>query len=62
MSTNVKNTINMILVIVAMGMGIAVVVIGTLDPDFSIYDSVRMLGIAVAALGLFALNGISKKS
>jgi len=62
MSKNVKNTINMILAVTAMGMGIAVVVIGTLDPDFSIYDSVRMLGIAATALGLFALNSISKKS
>ena len=62
MSKNVKNTTNMILAGVAMAMGIAVVVISTLDSDFSIYDSVRILGIAVAALGLFALNSISKKS
>ena len=62
MSKKVKNNINIILAVVAMGMGIAVVVIGTLDPDFSIYDSVRMLGIAIAALGLFAINNISNKS
>ena len=62
MSKNAKNTVNIVLAGVATAMGVAVIVIGTLDADFSVYDSVRMLSIAVAALGLLALNNISKKS
>ena len=62
MSKDLKNTVSTILGGVAMAVGIAVIIIGTLDPNFSVYDSVRMLSIAVIALGLFALNSISKKS
>ena len=57
-----KNIINLILAAVGMAMGIAVVVLGIVDPDFGIGDSVTLLGIAVAALGLLALNSIDSKS
>jgi len=45
-----KSKINLILAAVAMALGIAVIVIGILDPNFSVGDSVRLLSIAVVAL------------
>ena len=57
-----KSTMDLILAVIAIAMGIAVIVIGIFDPDFTVYTAVRMLGIAILALGMLALNGITQKS
>jgi len=60
MKKELKGIINLILATVALAMGVAVIVLSIVNKDLSINDLVRMLGIAVASLGLFALNNLPK--
>jgi hypothetical protein len=56
----IRGIINLILAVIGLAMGIAVVVLSIINPDITIDNLVRLLGIAVASLGLFALNNLPK--
>ena len=56
MGKKIKNIINLILAAVALAMGIAVIVMSSITTDITTIDLIRMLGIAAASLGIFALN------
>ena len=60
MKKELKGIINLIFAAVALAMGVAVIVLSIVNKDLSVNDFVRMLGIAVASLGLFALNNLPK--
>jgi vacuolar-type H+-ATPase subunit I/STV1 len=52
----VKQIINVVLSSIALAMGIAVIVLTIIGKNIATNDLIKMLGIAIAALGLFALN------
>ena len=60
MNKEVKSIIDLILAAVGLAIGVAVIVFSIIDSDVSINNQIRMLGIAVFALGLFAINNIPK--
>lgn len=60
MVNKIKNMFYLILVAVAIAMGIAVIVFTVIKTEIDIIGSIRMLGIGVAALGLWALHINSK--
>ena len=62
MNKEIKNIINVILPAIALAMGVATIVLSVVDNDVSVMDLIRMLGIAVISLGLFALNKTKKGS
>jgi hypothetical protein len=61
MGKQVKRIVNLILAAIGMAMGIAVVVMIAINADVSTNELVKMLAIAVASLGIFALNNIHKE-
>lgn len=61
MTKQLKRIINQVLPAVAVGMGIAVIVISILNTEISVNDMVRLLAIGVFALGLLALNNIPEE-
>ena len=48
--------INVILPAIALAMGIGVIVLSIISEDVSTNDFIKMLGLAIVALGIFALN------
>jgi hypothetical protein len=56
MTKKVKNTVNVVLTTVALAMGVAVIVLSMIDNDVTTNDLIKMLGIAVVALGIYTLN------
>jgi len=56
MGKQVKDLVNLIFAAVALAMGVAVVVMGTIKTDITIIDLIRMLGFAAVSLGIFALS------
>ena len=60
MNKEIKGIINLILAAVGLAMGVAITVLSIVDSDVSVSSLIRLLGIAVISLGLFALNNISK--
>jgi hypothetical protein len=46
---------------IGLAMGIAVVVMTAINADVSTNDLIKLLAIAVASLGILALNNIPKK-
>ena len=57
-----KTTVEQILGAVTLAMGVAVVAISILDGEFSVMTGIRLLGVGLAASGVLALLGISKKA
>ena len=62
MSKEVKHIINLVLAAVGLAMGVAVIVLTTIDikGDVAPKDMISLLAIAVISLGILALNNISK--
>ena len=58
MGKQVKNIVNLILAAVALAMGVAVVVMTSINADVSINDLIRMLAIGVVPLGILALRNM----
>ena len=56
MSKEAKKIINVILPAIALAMGTACIVLSIIDANVSMTDLIRMLGIGVVSLGIFALN------
>ena len=61
MKKQVKHTINVVLASVALAMGVAVITLSILDENVKINDLIKMLGIAIIALSIFALNKLEEK-
>jgi len=61
MNKKVKHTINVVLATVALAMGVAVIVLPIVDDNVTTNDLVKMLGLAIVALGLLALNKEEEK-
>jgi hypothetical protein len=61
MDKEIKGIVNLILAVIGLAMGVAVIVLSIVDSEIVINNLVRMLGIAVASLGLFAINNLPKK-
>ena len=60
MGKQVKRIVNLILAAIGLAMGVAVIVMTAINTDVSTNDLVKLLAIAVASLGIFALNNIHK--
>jgi len=60
MRKEVKNIVNTVLAAVGLAMGVGAIAIPIINAEAATDGIVRMLSIAVASLGLLALNGISK--
>ena len=58
MGKQVKNIVNLILAAVALAMGVAVVVMTSINADVSTNDLIRMLAIGVVPLGILALRNM----
>ena len=61
MNKKVKHIINVVLASVALAMGVAVIVLPIVDDNVTTNDLVKMLGLAIVALGLLALNKEDEK-
>ena len=61
MGKQVNHIVNLVLAAITLAMGIAAIVMTTINADVSINDLVRMLAIAVVAIGIFALRSIQKE-
>ncbi|MCL2272804.1 MAG: hypothetical protein FWC19_08415 [Treponema sp.] len=55
------NFINLVLAAVGLAMGATVIVLSVINNYVSASDLIKMLGIAVFSLGLFALNTTPKE-
>jgi len=62
MNKQVKHTINLVLAAIALAMGVAVIVLSIIDETVSTNDLIKLLGVAVIALGLLALNKEEEKN
>jgi len=58
MSTQVKHIINLALAAIGLAMGVAVIVMTTINADVSTNDLIKLLAIATASLGILALRNI----
>ena len=56
MNKQTKQIINVVLAAIALAMGVAVIVLSIIKEDVAINDFITMLGIAVVALGILAIN------
>jgi len=56
MNKQTKHTFNVVLASVALAMGVAVIVLSIFDENITTNDLIKMLAIAIVALGLFTLN------
>ena len=61
MGKQVKHIVNLVLAAIGLAMGVAVVVMTAINADVSTNDLIKMLAIAVASLGILALNNIHKE-
>jgi hypothetical protein len=60
MSKEIKSIINVIMAAVALAMGVAIIVLTTINADIAIMDIIKMLAFAVVSLSIFALNNTKK--
>ena len=58
MGKQVKHIVNLALAAIGLAMGVAVIVMSTINADVSTNDLVKLMAIGVASLGIFALNNI----
>jgi len=61
MGKQVKRIVNLILAAIGLAMGVAVVVMTTINADVSANDLIKLMAIGTASLGIFALNNIHKE-
>ena len=59
MGKQVKHIVNVALAAISLAMGVAVVVMTTINADASTNDLIRMLAIGVVSLGILALNNVT---
>ena len=56
MNKQAKHTINLVFAAIALAMGVAVIVLLMIDETVTTNDLIKMLGVAIVALGILALN------
>jgi len=61
MGKQVKYIANVVLAAISLAMGVTVIVMITINADVSTNDFIKLLAIAVASLGILALNNIHKE-
>jgi len=61
MGKQVKHIVNLALAAVSLAMGVAVIVMTTINAEVAVNDLIRLLAIAVVPLGILALNNIHKE-
>jgi len=61
MGKQVKHIVNLVLAAVSLAMGVAVVVMTAINADVAANELIKLLAIAVASLGILALNNVSKE-
>jgi len=61
MGKQVKHIVNLILAAIGLAMGIAVIVMTVINAEITTNELIRLLAIAVASLGILALNNIHKE-
>ena len=61
MGKQIKRIINLALSAVSLAMGVAVIVMTTINANVSTNDLIKMLSIAVVPLGIFALHNTQKE-
>jgi len=62
MGKQVKHIVNLALAAVSLAMGVAVIVMTAINADVAENELIKLLAIAVASLGILALNNVSKES
>jgi len=60
MSKQIKHIVNLVLAAVSLAMGVAVIVMTVTNADVAANELIKLLAIAVASLGLLALNNAQK--
>jgi len=60
MNKQVNRMVNLVLAAVSLAMGVAVVVMTTIDADVTTNGLIKLLAIAAASLGILALNNVNK--
>jgi len=60
MGKQVKHIVNLVLAAVSLAMGVAVIVMSTINADVTTNDFIKLLAIAVVSLGILALNNVQK--
>ena len=61
MAKQVKRIVNVTLAAIGLAMGVAVIVMTAINANVSTNELVKLLAIAVASLGIFALSNIHKE-
>jgi len=61
MGKQVKRIVNLTFAAIGLAMGVAVVVMTAINTDVATNELVKLLAIAVASLGFFALSNIHKE-
>ena len=61
MGKQVKDIVNLVLAAISLAMGVAVIVLTTINADVSLNDLIRLLAIGAASLGIFALRNVHKE-
>jgi len=57
----VKRVVNLALAAVSLAMGVAVVVMTAINVDIATNELIKLLGIAVASLGILALSNVRRE-
>jgi len=60
MNKQVNRMVNLVLAAVGLAMGVAVVVMTTIDADVTTNGLIKLLAIAAASLGILALKNVNK--
>ncbi len=60
MGKQVKHIVNLALAAVSLAMGVAVIVMTAINANVSANELIKLLAIAVASLGILALNSVQK--
>ena len=58
MGKQIKHIVNVILAAISLAMGVAVVVMTTINADVATNDLIRLLAIGIVPLGILALHNI----
>ena len=61
MSKQVKHIVNLASAAISLAMGVAVIVMTSINADVTTNDLIKLLAIAASSIGIFALNNIDKE-
>ena len=61
MDKQVLHIVNVVFAAISLAMGVAVLVMTTINADVTTNELIRLLAIAVVSLGIFALKNVHKE-